>query len=96
MADRYTVRITVTSQKGHCSVGHRVGDQWVVEKSKSTVPEGLCLSAFQSLQGMLVTLRYGGIFPWEKDPDTTSVACPDPHNPCVFELRRLHEQESSE
>jgi uncharacterized repeat protein (TIGR04076 family) len=95
MADRYTVRIKVTGQKGQCTAGHRVGDQWVVDKNTSKLPEGLCFLAFQSLQSMLVTLRYGGIFPWEKDPDATSVACPDPYNPCVFELRRLREPEDS-
>jgi uncharacterized repeat protein (TIGR04076 family) len=34
---------------------------------------------------------FGGSFPWEKDPDVTTVACPDPDNPVVFELRRLRQ-----
>ncbi|GAG37096.1 unnamed protein product, partial [marine sediment metagenome] len=33
-------------------------------------------------------LQFGGSFPWEDDPNRTTVACPDPANPVVFELRR--------
>jgi uncharacterized repeat protein (TIGR04076 family) len=31
-------------------------------------------------------LQYGGSFPWEK-PGRAVVACPDPSNPVIFELR---------
>ncbi|GAI52019.1 unnamed protein product, partial [marine sediment metagenome] len=54
-------------------------------------PEGICLSAFQSLLPDLRVLIYGGSLPWMKDPDTAIVACPDPENPVVFELRRAKE-----
>ena len=91
MAKSSTVRITVISQKGHCSQGHKVGDQWTIGSETIKAPEGLCLHALHSLYGSIVTLRYGGTFPWEKDTDRASSACPDSGNPCVFEIRRLHE-----
>ena len=88
MAEHYKVSVKVVSQKGTCALGHKVGDRWVVDDK---TPEGLCLFAFSSLLPGLPALMFGGSFPWEKDPDMTTVACPDPDNPVVFELRRLRE-----
>jgi uncharacterized repeat protein (TIGR04076 family) len=88
MSEIYKVRVKVISQKGTCEVGHKVGDEWVIDGKP---PEGLCLFAFGSLLPSLTPLMFGGSFPWEKDPDRTTVACPDPDNPVVFELRRLRD-----
>jgi len=78
----------VISQKGSCDAGHKVGDEWIIENK---TPEGICLSAFCALIPNVRTLRFGGSFPWEADPDATTVACPDANNPVVFELRRVRE-----
>jgi uncharacterized repeat protein (TIGR04076 family) len=86
MAGRYEVRIKVISQKGRCSVGYKVGDEWVTT-GKS--PEGICLNAFGMLLPNVRTLMYGGEFPWETDKDISIVCCPDVVNPVVFEIRRI-------
>jgi len=88
MAESYKVNIRVISQKGHCEAGHKVGDEWLVGEK---TPEGLCIFAFGSLLPFLTPLMYGGSFPWEKDPDVSTVACPDAENPVVFEIRRLRD-----
>ena len=85
MAEIHKVRVKVISQKGTCEAGHKVGDEWLVGEK---TPEGLCIFAFGSLLSFLTPLMFDGAFPWEKDPDVTTVACPDPGNPVVFELRR--------
>jgi len=93
MADIYTVRITVISQEGHCAEGHKVGDQWVIGKEIKT-PSGMCAHAFTSLFPAIQVLQFGGVFPWlerKGTPDVCEVACPDAHNPMVFEVRRLRE-----
>ena len=84
----YNVAIKVVSQKGTCWAGHKVGDEWIV-RGKS--PEGMCLSAFNALYPSLRVLMFDGSFPWQTDPDVTTVACTDAANPVVFELRRLRE-----
>jgi len=86
MADSYDVVIKVVSQKGSCANKHKVGDEWII---RGKTPEGICLSAFNSLFFSAHTLRFGGAFPWESNPDVATVACPDAENPVVFELRRL-------
>lgn len=88
MAERYDVVVKVISQKGTCAHEHKVGDKWVI---RGETPEGICLSAFQSLLPDLRVLMFGGSLPWMKDPDTARVACPDAENPVVFELRRVKE-----
>jgi len=75
----------VISREGECSAGHEVGDEFVIDQK--TVA-GMCSWAFQTIFPFAQVLQFGGSFPWEDDPDRATVACPDPANPVVFELRR--------
>ena len=84
--NRVTAR--VTSQKGTCQAGHKVGDEFVI--GQETAP-GVCSWAFCTLFPFAQVLQFGGSFPWEGTRDTAVVACPDPGNPVVFELRRVTE-----
>ncbi len=86
MAERYEVTVKVVSQKGTCAQEHKVGEEWVIGNK---TPAGICLSAFDALYPAARVLMFGGSFPWDTDPDVTTVACPDAENPVVFEMRRL-------
>ena len=76
---------SVISQKGTCAAGHKVGDEFIIGEE---IPPGLCPWAFHSIFPAAAVLQFGGSFPWENNPDRTTVACSDPENPVVFELRR--------
>lgn len=86
MAARSDVRITLLSQRKACPNGHRVGDTWLV---RGQTPAGMCLSAFHALSPFLMTLRYGGEFPWEPRPGEVTVCCPDAEVVNVFRLERV-------
>ena len=75
----------VISQKGTCAAQHKVGDKFFIGEQ---TPPNLCSWAFYSLFPFAQVLQFGGSFPWEQDRNKTTVACPDPTNPVVFELRR--------
>jgi uncharacterized repeat protein (TIGR04076 family) len=75
----------VISQKGTCEAQHKVGDEFVIGQQ---TPPNICSWAFCSLFPFSQVLQFGGAFPWEQDSNKTTVACPDPENPVVFELRR--------
>ena len=75
----------VLSQHGICAAGHRAGDEFVIGQK---TPPNLCSWAFYALFPFAQVLQFGGSFPWEQDPNKATVACPDPANPVVFELRR--------
>ena len=76
----------VISQKGTCAAGHKVGDEFIIGEM---TPSGVCTWAFYTLFPFAEVLQFGGSFPWEEDANKTTVACPDPGNPVVFELRRV-------
>lgn len=75
----------VISQQGTCVAGHRAGDEFIIS---DMCPHTMCAWAFYTLFPFAQVLMCNGTFPWEKDPDKCTVACPDPGNPVVFELRR--------
>lgn len=86
MAQAYDIVVTVISQKGKCTHGHKVGDSWRIS---GTTPADLCLSAMDTMMTNVRTMQFGGVFPWESDPERCTVACADSQNPVVFELRRV-------
>ncbi len=90
MAGTYEVQVRVISQKGVCKYGMKVGDQWVVG---GLIPGGICLGAWSNIYPNLRLLRYGGIIPYNPDPDIIKVVCPDIENPVIFELRRLNDSQ---
>jgi uncharacterized repeat protein (TIGR04076 family) len=76
----------VISQTGKCDAGHKVGDEWVLGPK---TPEGICMGAYHAMYSNAFFLIAGAEMPWGKDPNVATVACPDPKNPVVFELRRV-------
>ena len=86
MNDWYKVSADVISQKGQCVAGHKVGDEFIIG---DVVPAGMCAWAFYTLFPFASSLQAGGSFPWEKDGDIATVACPDADNPVVFRLKRV-------
>jgi len=82
------IRVTVDSVAGKCPLGNIPGKEFVIER---TTPAGMCLSAFNSINPAIQVLRYGGSFPWEKNPDEAYICCPDHLNRTVFKLERAGE-----
>jgi uncharacterized repeat protein (TIGR04076 family) len=82
----YKVSATIISQEGKCEAGHKVGDRYIISDK---TPPGMCAWAFYTIFPFVSALQAGGSFPWEKDGETAVVACPDPTNNVVYELRRL-------
>jgi uncharacterized repeat protein (TIGR04076 family) len=95
MANPEKVILKVVSVKGTCAAGHHVGQEFDLSKDfllgLSGNPQAICPSAFHAIFPAWRVLRHGGEFPWENDRDTTTIACPDPFNPVVMELRRVKE-----
>ena len=87
MSENYEVSIKVISQEGICDKGHKIEDEWIIKDYKT--PGGICLGAFNSMHSYVDVLVFGGAFPWSSCPNVVQIACPDPVNPVVFELRRL-------
>lgn len=84
----YKVVATIIEIRGEgvCSLGHKVGDSF---EFGFCSPEGLCHFAHDSLQSAVAITLYGGNFPWVKEGQSTTWACPDPDRPVIFELKRV-------
>jgi uncharacterized repeat protein (TIGR04076 family) len=89
------VVLKITSMKGNCVAGHKVGDEFDLSQDfvlgYSGAKKVLCPYAFYAAFPSWRVLRFGGVFPYEEDKDTSHVACPDPLNPLTMELRRIRE-----
>ena len=86
----YKIEAVVVEQKGTCVAGHKVGDK--IELNDIKAPS-ICRPLLNALNGQAMTLKYGGDMPWLKDKDVTRIACPDPENPVVVEIKRIKESE---
>jgi uncharacterized repeat protein (TIGR04076 family) len=79
------IRAKIVSQKGTCVAGHKTGDEFIIS---DMCPANMCAWAFYTLFPFAQVLMCDGSFPWENDQGKTTVACPDPSSPVVFELSR--------
>ncbi len=86
MKKTFKVRVKIKSINGECPMKFKVGQTWVIDKK---TPGGMCQSAYNALYSALRVFRFGGRHPWDKNSDVTRVACPDPDNQVIFELKRL-------
>lgn len=87
MAEKITaVHAKVISKEGTCEL-HEVGD--VVKFSETGVEGKICIHALYSILPKIFAMMYEAQFPWLKDPDVSTHACPDAYNPVVFEVRRI-------
>ncbi len=95
MANPEKVILKIVSVKGTCSAGHREGQEFDLSKEitvgYSQDGRALCPSAFYAAFPSWRVLRHRGEFPWEENKDLAHVACPDPFNPLIMELRRVKE-----
>ncbi len=77
------VTLKIISQKGHCQYNHKAGQEFDVSGS----PAGLCPGAYNSAHPTALTMQFGGKFPWAREDGSIHIACPDPYNPVVMEIK---------
>ena len=82
----WAIRCRVTSIKGACGAGHKVGDE--VLFTGQEVQGRLCMSAMYSMLPKVYAMMYNARFPWLKDQCVATHACPDGANPVIFQLVR--------
>ncbi len=75
--------------KGSCAL-QKIGD--VTEFSESEVKGKICIHALYSMMPAVFAMLFDAQFPWLKDKDTKTHACPDANNPVVFEITKIREE----
>ncbi len=82
----YKIVGTIKDVKGHCTAKHKKGD--VIELSGHD-SGGLCGFFYHDIFPSILTLQFGGTFPWSQDPDIVELECPDRFNAVKIELKRI-------
>jgi len=80
------IKLIGKNKDNPCSQGHIIGDEWIWS---GRTPEKLCPSAYEAILSSVLVLKYGGQFPWQKDPDVLMATCPDTNVGNRFEIRRI-------
>jgi uncharacterized repeat protein (TIGR04076 family) len=90
-------RITVKEIQGRgtCNFGFKVGDA-IIHPDQSpprTIPS-FCAWAYHEIHPVLLTLKYGGAFPWETEKNVAVACCSDSKNPVVFRIELVEKREN--
>ncbi len=105
MPDRYRLRITVMkklsskevfgqslsevseSMAAYCD-RLETGAEFIVDES-GAIPPGFCTWAWHDIYPVVMTLRFGGKFPWIKKEGLIYSCCSDGARPVFFRIERL-------
>ncbi len=68
--------------------GFEEGQEFIVNDN-CEMPEGLCHWAWNDIFKKVVTLMFGGNFPWKKEKGTSVCCYTDGLRPVIFELTRI-------
>jgi uncharacterized repeat protein (TIGR04076 family) len=79
-----TIEIVDILEAGTCNYGHKVGDKFEYPEERGKI----CSAAFHAIYPYALGIRTGACYPWEEDPDSITVCCPDYKNPVVFKITR--------
>jgi uncharacterized repeat protein (TIGR04076 family) len=88
--DRKTYKIigTIKDVKGRCNAKHKIGDEFELSGHNTG---GLCGFFYHDIFPTILTLQFGGTFPWSQDPDVVELECPDRYNVVKIELKRFRD-----
>lgn len=86
--ERKTYKIigTIKDVKGRYNAKHKKGDVFELSGHDSG---GLCGFFYHDIFPSVLTLQFGGTFPWSQDPDIVELECPDRYNIVKIELKRI-------
>jgi uncharacterized repeat protein (TIGR04076 family) len=77
--------VEITVSKGKCQGEyHHIGQKFTID---GQTPGGMCLGAWNAISPYVVTLLYGGSFPWENEKGVVTIHCPDPKG-ITLQLKR--------
>jgi uncharacterized repeat protein (TIGR04076 family) len=86
------VLVYVIRQEGHCTSGHRVGDEILFDWDTNEMRGKICLHALYSMLPKVYALAHGADVAFAVNKEGERVArhaCPDAYNPVIFELSKL-------
>ena len=80
------IKVTVVSQRGECIKNHTKGDTCYI--NSEGVEGRICIHSLYSLLPKAFAMLYDAEFPWLKEGEPVTHACPDAFNPVIFSLEK--------
>ncbi|MFX1251430.1 MAG: TIGR04076 family protein [Promethearchaeota archaeon] len=87
--DKILFEVVNILEGGKCPVNHQIGDKFSFPEDKGKI----CPYALMTLSPYSLALQSGGSFPWEENPDSLTLCCPDYNNPVVFKITRTESED---
>jgi uncharacterized repeat protein (TIGR04076 family) len=89
---QFKITVKEIQGSGTCRFGFKVGDVFIHpdESPPRTIPN-FCAWAYHEIHPCLLTLKYGGRFPWEEE-GVAVACCSDSKNPVVFRIELIEKQ----
>ena len=78
------IEIVNILEAGSCPYGHEIGDKFEYPEERGKI----CAAAFNSIYPYALGISMNSNFPWEEDPNSVTICCPDYKNPVVFKITR--------
>jgi uncharacterized repeat protein (TIGR04076 family) len=79
---------TIKDTKGFCTAKHKKGDTFELSGHSA---DRLCGFFYHDIFPSILTLQFGGTFPWSTDLDVIEVECPDRMNTVKMEIKRIRD-----
>jgi uncharacterized repeat protein (TIGR04076 family) len=87
----YEVKGKIIKVGGECATGHYVGEEFdltLSSKEETRRTPMICPFLYDVMFPYLMTLQFGGAFPWQTDRDVIEIGCPD-NQKVVIQIRRI-------
>ena len=86
----------IVKVSGECVAGHYEGEEFDLtlyshKTGKVQRTTSVCPFLYNAIFPYLVTLQFGGFFPWEKDENVFLASCPD-NLKVTIEIRRVRNE----
>ncbi len=81
---KVTIEVVDILEAGTCNYGHKKGELFNYPEDRGKI----CAAAFNVIYPYALGIRMGASFPWEEDPKSVTICCPDYKNPVVFKITR--------
>jgi uncharacterized repeat protein (TIGR04076 family) len=86
----FKITVQEIQGRGTCPFGFKVGDLIIhYDQSPPRTIPNFCAWAYHEIHPVLLTLKYGGAFPWEAEKNVGVGCCSDSKNPVVFRIELI-------
>lgn len=86
-------KVTVEKISGKCNANYVQGQEFIFNGMGT--PENFCGGAYHVMFPAIFAMKFGAVFPFEKEPGVAHSTCPD-NGYVTFKIKRMEEHEGAQ